>query len=370
MWIMVLIAMAKILVFMAIFLGLTAYNTLYERRVVAPIQQRIGPNRAGPWGLLQPIADAVKLFFKEDIVTAQADRFLYILAPIISLTTALLFVAMVPFGWKAPFLEQLPDAWNKFSMADLNVGVLFVLAVSSISIYAVLLGGWSANSKYSLLGGMRAGAQMLSYEISMGLSLMPVIMSAGSLSLNKIVEAQGDLPAKAMPPDQIPLVAAHLWNIMRLPWGPVGFFLLVTALLAESNRAPFDLVEAEQELVAGYHTEYSSMKFGSFFVAEYGNLITISALIVAFYLGGWQGLPFVKIVPDWLAPYLGPVWFFGKTAAVVAAFIWIRWTFPRPRYDQLMGYGWKVFFPLALANVFVAGLAIYLGRAFGVGYFG
>jgi NADH-quinone oxidoreductase subunit H len=239
-------------------------------------------------------------------------------------------------------------------MSDLNVGVLFTLAVSSISVYAVLLGGWSANSKYSLLGGMRSGAQMLSYEISMGLSLMPVIMSAGSLSLNDIVVAQGDV-----------------WNVLRLPWGPVGFFLLLTALLAEANRAPFDLVEAEQELVAGYHTEYSSMKFGAFFVAEYGNLITISALIVTFYLGGWQGLPFpVAVIPAAAAPYLGLVWFFAKTAIVVAALIWIRWTFPRPRYDQLMGYGWKVFFPLALGNVFVAGVVIYLGRAFGVRYFG
>jgi NADH-quinone oxidoreductase subunit H len=350
----VLIAMAKVLAFMALFLGLTAYNTLYERRVVAPLQQRVGPNRAGPWGLLQPIADAVKLFFKEDIVTDQADKFLYHLAPILSVSTALLFVAMVPFGPEVPFLSDLPSAWNKFSMADLNVGVLFVLAVSSISVYAVLLGGWSGHSKYSLLGGMRAGAQMLSYEISMGLSLMPVIMSAGSLSLHDIVVAQGDT-----------------WNVLRLPWGPVGFFTLLMAMLAEANRAPFDLVEAEQELVGGYHTEYSSMKFGAFFVAEYGNLITIGALMTTFYLGGWQGLPFVDAgVPAWIAPYLAIVWFMIKVAVVVAALIWIRWTFPRPRYDQLMGYGWKVFFPLALANVFVAGALMYFGRALGWKYFG
>jgi NADH-quinone oxidoreductase subunit H len=353
-WLTVLIAMVKILALMALFLGLTAYNTLYERRVVAPLQQRIGPNRAGPWGLLQPIADAVKLFFKEDIVTARAEKFLYYLAPILSVSTALLFVAMVPFGPTVPFLTDLPPAWNKFSMADLNVGVLFVLAISSLGVYSVLLGGWSANSKYSLLGGMRAGAQMLSYEVCLGLSLMPAIMSAGSLSLNDIVAAQSDV-----------------WNVLRLPWGAIGFFLAIVGFLAESNRAPFDLVEAEQELVAGYHTEYSSMKFGSFFVAEYGNLITISALITTFYLGGWQGAPFVpRIIPEWLAPYLGLVWFFTKTAILVAVFVWIRWTFPRPRYDQLMGYGWKVFFPLALGNVFVASVLIYVGRAYGIGYFG
>lgn len=353
-WLMVLIAVVKILVFMALFLACTAYNTLYERRVVARFQHRIGPNRAGLWGLLQPIADAIKLFFKEDIVVDRAEKFLYHLAPILAVTVALLFIAMVPFGPEVPFLGDLPAAWNKFSMADLNVGVLFVLAVSSIGVYSVLLGGWSGNSKYSLLGGMRSGAQMISYEIAMGLSLMPVIMSAGSLSLHDIVEAQHGV-----------------WNVLRLPWGPVGFFLFLMAMLAESNRAPFDLVEAEQELVAGYHTEYSSMKFGAFFVAEYGNLITISALIVTFYLGGWQGVPFFDVgLPAWLAPYLGIVWFAVKTAILVAVFVWIRWTFPRPRYDQLMGYGWKVFFPMALANVFVAGGLMYLGRVFGFGYFG
>jgi len=347
----------KMLVLMVLFLGATAYNTLYERRVVAPIQQRIGPNRAGPWGLLQPIADAVKLFFKEDIVTSQAERFLYYLAPIISVSCAMLFMAAVPFGPEVPILSRLPDmppSWGKFSITDLNVAVLYVFSVSSISIYSVLLGGWSANSKYSLIGGMRSGAQMISYEIAMGLSVMPVIMSAGSLSLNEIVVRQADM-----------------WNVLRLPWGPVGFFILLMALLAESNRAPFDLVEAEQELVAGYHTEYSSMKFGAFFVAEYGNLITISALIVTFYLGGWQGLPLINLhLPAYLTPWLGLVWFAIKTAVLVAAFVWIRWTFPRPRYDQLMGWGWKVFFPLALGNVFVAGLFIYLGQYFGIGYFG
>jgi len=354
MWMMALIATAKILVFMAIFLGLTAYNTLYERRVVARIQQRIGPNRAGPWGLLQPIADAVKLFFKEDIVTDRSERFLYILAPIISVSTALLFIAMVPFGPEVPFLKGLPEAWNKFSMADLNVAVLFVFAISSLGVYSVLLGGWSANSKYSLLGGMRAGAQMVSYEITMGLAIVPVVMSAGSLSLHDIVTQQADV-----------------WNVLRFPWGPLGFFLFLMAMLAEANRAPFDLVEAEQELVGGYHTEYSSMKFGAFFVAEYGNLITVSALIVTFYLGGWQGLPFVDVgIPETLAPYLGLVWFGIKTAILVASFVWIRWTFPRPRYDQLMGFGWKIFFPLALFNVFLAGALMYFGQFFGFSYFG
>ncbi len=354
MWLMFLIALAKILIFLGLFLGLTAYNTLYERRIVARMQQRIGPNRAGPWGLLQPIADAVKLFFKEDIVTDRAERFLYILAPILSFSTAMLFVAMVPFGPEVPFLNDLPAAWNKFSMADLNVAVLFAFAASSLGVYSVLLGGWSANAKYSLLGGMRAGAQMISYEISMGLAIIPVVMSAGSLSLHDIVAAQGDV-----------------WNALRLPWGPIGLFLLLVSMLAEANRAPFDLVEAEQELVGGYHTEYSSMKFGSFFVAEYGNLITISALIVTFYLGGWQGLPFIDVgIPERFAPYLGLVWFGIKTAVLVASFVWIRWTFPRPRYDQLMGYGWKVFFPLALFNVFLAGSLMYVGQFFGYGYFG
>ena len=350
-----LIAVAKVLVLMALFLAATAWNTLVERKVVAPIQQRIGPNRAGPWGLLQPIADAVKLFFKEDIITDKSEKFLYHLAPILSVTTALLFIAMVPFGPEVPGLENLPGAWNKFSMADLNVALLFVLAISSIGVYSVLLGGWSGNSKYSLLGGMRSGAQMISYEIAMGLSLIPVIMSAGSLSLHDIVAAQGDY-----------------WNLFRAPWGPIGFFVFFMAILAESNRAPFDLVEAEQELVGGYHTEYSSMKFGGFFVAEYGNLITISALIVTFYLGGWQGaIPVVDInFPAWLVPWLGLVWFGLKTFFVITVIVWIRWTFPRPRYDQLMGWGWKVFFPLALGNVFLAGVLIYFGQNLGIGFFG
>lgn len=351
---MVLIAMVKVLVFLVIFLAFTAYNTLYERRWAARLQRRVGPNRAGPLGLLQPIADAVKLFFKEDIVTDQAERFLYILAPIIAVSTAMLYVTAIPFGPEVPFLKSLPPAWNKFSMADLNVGVLFVFAVSSIAVYGVLLGGWAGSSKYSLLGGMRASAQMISYEIAMGLSIMPAIMSAGSLSLNDIVASQADA-----------------WNVFRLPWGPVGFFIFMMAMLAEANRAPFDMVEAEQELVGGYHTEYSSMKFGAFFVGEYGNLITISALITTFYLGGWQGLPFVDVgLPEWLAPYLGIVWFGLKTFLMIAVLVWIRWTFPRPRYDQLMGYGWKVFFPLALANLFVAGVLMYIGRAIGWGYFG
>ena len=354
MWISILIVLAKVLVLMVLFLTATAWNTLYERRVVAPIQQRIGPNRAGPLGLLQPIADAIKLFFKEDIVTDKADKFLYYLAPIISVSTALLFMMTVPFGPEIPGLENQPAAWNKFSMVDLNVAVLFVFAISSIAVYSVLLGGWSANSKYSMIGGMRAGAQMISYEIALGLSIIPVVMSAGSLSLHDIVVAQGDV-----------------WNVFRLPWGPVGFAIFLMAMLAEANRAPFDLVEAEQELVGGYHTEYSSMKFGSFFVAEYGNLITVAALIVTFYLGGWQGLPFVDVgIPAWLASWLGLVWFGIKTLLLVGAFVWIRWTFPRPRYDQLMGYGWKVFFPIALANVFIAGVFIYFGQSLGFGYFG
>ena len=351
----ILLAMIKVLVLMVIFLTATAWNTLYERRVAAKVQQRVGPNRAGPMGLLQPISDAVKLFFKEDIVTDKAERFMYWLAPIISICTALLFMAAIPFGPEIPGLaDKVPPAWAKFSIIDLNVAVLFVLAVSSVAVYSVLLGGWAGNSKYSLLGGMRSGAQMISYEIAMGLSIMPVIMSAGSLSLHDIVVAQADT-----------------WNIFRLPWGIVGFFLFMIAIMAEANRAPFDLVEAEQELVGGYHTEYSSMKFGGFFVAEYGNLITISALIVTFYLGGWQGLPFVDLpLPAWLGPWLGLFLFAVKTMILVAVIVWIRWTFPRPRYDQMMALGWKVLFPVALGNLFVAGVLISVGQHYGIGYFG
>ena len=291
-----------------------AYLTWLERKLVADIQVRWGPTRVGPYGLFQPIADGIKLFFKEDIVPAAADRAIYTLAPALAFVPALLSFAVIPFG-------------PKLYITDINVALLYLLAISSLGVYGIVLAGWSSNSKYSLLGGLRSAAQMLSYELSLSLSVVGVLMLAKSLSLVEIVKAQ-----------------EKVWFIFSQP---LGFLIFLICGVAETNRAPFDLPEAESELVAGFHVEYSSMKFAMFFMAEYANMVTVSALATTLFLGGWTG------------PLLPPVvWFLIKVFAFLFLYIWLRATLPRFRYDQLMCFGWKVLLPLSLANVLVTGAVV------------
>ena len=324
----------KIVVVLGVLLGVVAYIVLVERRVAAAIQNRIGPNRVGWQGLLQPLADVLKLVMKEDIVPIPADRFVHDLAPIISIGVAMTTFAVIPFGDHIMLFGH--DI--KLQIADVNIGILFILALTSLGVYGVTLSGWSSNNKYSLLGGMRSSAQMISYELAMGLSVIGVIMIAGSLQLDKIVVAQ----------------AGWKWNIVLQP---LGFITFVVAAFAETNRLPFDLPEAEPELVGGYHTEYSGLKFGLFFLAEYANMVTSGAIITTLYLGGWQ-LPFIHSfgLSDLAVCLLQVLGFCGKVALLILFFIIIRWTIPRFRYDQLMNIGWKVMLPLALLNIFLTAL--------------
>jgi NADH-quinone oxidoreductase subunit H len=331
----------KIVLLLVVHLSCTAYMVLFERKVAGWIQNRPGPNRVGPWGLLQPVADGLKLIFKEEIIPTAVDKTLYVLAPMISIGIALSLFVVIPFNQDFTIAGTLITGY----VTDINIGILYVVALSSLGIYGIVLGGWASNNKYSLLGGMRSSAQMISYEIAMGLGLLVVMMMSGSASLVDIVNSQ------------------TVWNIFVLPHGPIAFFIFFIAYLAETNRAPFDFPEAEQELVAGYHTEYSSMKFGSFFVAEYGNIVTASAIISTLFLGGWQPIhPVLSFIP-------GFIWLAGKTLFFCFCFVWIRWTLPRYRYDQLMNLGWKVFIPIGLVNVLIAGFLILFGIEFGIGYF-
>ncbi len=326
-----LISVVKIVLVLLVILTTVANLVYAERRISAFIQNRIGPNRVGPWGLLQAPADVLKLFIKEDIVPANANRFVHTLAPVISLSVALTTFAVIPFGDRI----TLFGLDIKLMIADVNVGVLYILALTSLGVYGITLSGWSSNNKYSLLGGLRSSAQLISYELAMGLSLIGVLMIAGTVRLDKIVELQSDLR----------------WNIFLTP---LGFITFLVASFAETNRLPFDLPEAEPELVGGYHTEYSGMKFGSFFLAEYANMITSSALIVTLFLGGWQ-VPFLErlsIPAIWMS-IIGVLAFVLKVSAILVFYMWVRWTLPRFRYDQLMNLGWKVMLPVALVNLVV-----------------
>lgn len=335
----------KILFIIVINLSIVAYLVLVERKVCALIQNRYGPNRVGPQGLLQPVADIVKLFFKEDIVPNDANKFVHSLAPIISIIVAFSTFAVIPFG----------DTINIFGteikllIADVNVGVLYLLALASIGVYGITLSGWASNNKYSLLGGLRSSAQMISYELSMGLSIVGVLMVAGSFQLDEIVQKQGGLILGFIP----------TWNIFLQP---IGFVTFLVSAFAETNRLPFDLPEAEPELIGGYHTEYTGMKFGLFFLAEYSNMITASALIVTLYFGGWQ-IPFLPA--DTFSPFVFALLkmfaFALKVLLTLLFFIIIRWTLPRFRYDQLMNIGWKVMFPAAIVNIIIVGGLILLG---------
>jgi NADH-quinone oxidoreductase subunit H len=324
-----LIVMIKIIMVFGGVMGALAYLTWLERKVMARVQMRPGPTRVGPFGLLQPIADGLKFLFKEDVIPTGANRFLYIAAPVFSLVPALLSFSVIPFG---PWLQ----------VTDLSVGLLFIFAVTSLGVYGIALGGWASNSKYPLMGAMRSSAQMISYELSLTLSVVGVLMIANTLSLAQLVSSQqrtwfGFIPR---------------WNIFLQP---VAFAVYVVSAIAETNRLPFDLAESEQELVAGWHTEYSSMKFAMFMLAEYANMLTVSALATILFLGGWSGPMFG---PDWLQAGLPTLWFVSKIFVFIFFYVLLRSTIPRFRYDQLMKFGWKVLLPLSLANILVTSFVV------------
>jgi NADH-quinone oxidoreductase subunit H len=318
-------------IFIILFMtGGFAYVTLFERKVLARMQVRIGPNRAGPFGALQPVADGIKLIFKEELIPHSADKLIFVLAPIITVIPALIITAVVPWGPVVViFGREVP-----LYLADLNIGALYIMAVTSISVYGITLAGWSSNNKYATLGGLRATAQMISYELAMGFAILAPVLIAGSLSLVTIVEKQASLP----------------FILLQ----PVAFVIYLMSSMAEINRAPFDMPEAEQELTAGYHTEYSGMKFALFFMAEYIKMIAVSMIGVTLFLGGYQG-PFLDQFP-----FLGPIYFVGKTILWLFVIVWLRATLPRIRYDHLMMLGWKVLFPLALLNVVITAVVIVL----------
>ena len=320
------IALKAVLIFVVLVL-LTLFNIWFERRVVARMQHRIGPNVHGPFGLLQSLADGVKLALKEDIVPKAADKVIYVVAPIIATIPAFLAWSVVPLGpeVRIPFT----DVTTPLQLTDLPVGVLFILAMASVGIYGIVLAGWSSGSTYALLGGLRSSAQMISYEVAMGLSLVAVFMYAGSMSMSEIVNAQ----------------ATDMWFV--LPLLP-SFIIYTIAMVGETNRAPFDLAEAEGELVGGFHTEYSSLKFALFFLAEYVNMVTVSALATTMFLGGWRAPWPLSLWDGANEGYLPVLWFLGKMIAFIYVFIWLRGTLPRFRYDQFMAFGWKILVPAAL----------------------
>ncbi len=323
-----------------------AYLTWYERRALARIQSRIGPNRAGPFGLLQPIADAVKLIFKEELTPGRADRIIFFWAPIITLVPSIIIAAVIPWGTTFTAFGRNITLY----LADINVGVLYLMSIASIAVYGIVLAGWSSNNKYAMLGGLRSSAQMISYELALGLSFVTAIILANSMSLLDIVNAQKSI--------------VHIGNV-TLPFPmwfvfvqPVGAVIFWIATLAEVNRAPFDMPEAEQELTAGYHSEYSGMKFALFFMAEYQKMIVICAIAATLYFGGFLG-PFVDRYP-----LLGPLYLLIKVVLLLFGMIWVRATWPRIRYDRLMSFGWKVMLPLSLAITFITATGIVLADQF------
>ena len=395
----IIVALPKIAVLLFVLLTALAYLTWFERKVVAHIQARWGPYRVGPHGLLQPLADGLKFLFKEDITPAGADKFTYFLAPFLSLSLAITSIAVIPFGPKefTIFGQSTPLA-----ITNLNIGLLLLFSITSMGVYGVALAGWSSNSKYSLLGGLRSSAQMVSYELTLTMSVVGVILMAGTFNLSEIVQAQQGFYWGFVP----------RWNLIGAPFPQViGFFLFFTAAVAETNRAPFDLVEAEQELVGGFHTEYASFKFAMFFMAEYSSMITVSCLATILFFGGWlspfpqtgmwtwthyipaaafaiagvalivHGVRYLTILGRVVLPVLGlalcalavlftrpgvpdfvqgPFWFLLKIAIFIFVYVWLRGTLPRLRYDRLMTFGWKVLLPLAILNVVITSLAIVL----------
>jgi NADH-quinone oxidoreductase subunit H len=339
-WIFLLLNVLKVAVVTVILLTAVAYTVLLERKVVGRIQNRWGPSRVGPFGLLQPLADGAKLFLKEDLMPTSVYRPLFILAPIIALACALMSIAVVPFGADIRY-----KGVDLFQIADVNIGLLILLGITSVGVYGLALSGWASNNKYSLLGALRASAQVISYELALGLSLVGVVLRSQSFRLRDIVNVQ----------------ATHgmlSWNIFG-GFQFVAFFIYLMAAYAETNRAPFDLPEAESELTAGYHTEYSSMKFAMFFMAEYANMITVGCVASLLFLGGWSS-PFGNLIPAIGGPVvqaLLPVfWFVAKVFFFLFLYIWVRGTLPRFRYDQLMSFGWKFLMPLAILNIIVTSL--------------
>jgi NADH-quinone oxidoreductase subunit H len=341
----VIVSVIKILIALVVLLTAVAYTVWLERKVVGRIQNRWGPTRVGPFGLLQPLADGVKFLMKEDLTPPYVYKPLYIAAPMIALVFALTSISVIPIGNSV----TLFGITTPLQITDVNIGLLIVLGITSMGVYGVALAGWSSNSKYSLLGGLRAGAQMVSYEIALGLSLIGVLIMSGSFSLRDIVNAQGGTYLGFIP----------RWNIFQGQF--VGFFIYLMAAFAETNRVPFDLPEAETELVAGYHTEYSALKFAMFFMAEYANMITVACLASLLFLGGWHGPLFG---PVWLQAILPVFLFFLRVFGFLFLYIWIRGTLPRFRYDQLMNFGWKFLFPLAIANLVITAFIVALKASF------
>ncbi|HVN30622.1 MAG TPA: NADH-quinone oxidoreductase subunit NuoH [Thermoanaerobaculaceae bacterium] len=341
-WIAFLVVpLVKIVVILLVVILLAAYLSYFERKILAYMQIRIGPNRVGPRGWLQPIADALKLFVKEDIIPSRAEKFVYIIAPALITVPALVVFSVIPFGADTTFFGLLKQPMPPY-LTDINVGILFILGVSSVGVYGVILGGWASNNKFSLMGGLRSAAQLVSYEVPMGFSVVAVLLMAGSLSMVKIVEAQKQ---------------AGIWFVVP---GIVAFFVYFVCGIAETNRNPFDLPEAESELVAGFHTEYSGMKWAFYFLAEYANMVVISSVATVLFFGGWlrpfpnvAALTFLDVVPPF-------IWFGAKVGVFLFCYIWFRGTFPRYRFDQLMALGWKVLLPVSLANLLVVGLGVLL----------
>jgi NADH-quinone oxidoreductase subunit H len=340
----------KVVVVILALLGGFAYLTWYERRALARIQTRIGPNRAGPFGLLQPIADAIKLIFKEELVPAKADKILFFWAPVITMVPSIIIAAVIPWGTSFTLFGRE----IKLSIGDINVGVLYLMSIASISVYGIVLAGWASNSKYAILGGLRSSAQMLSYELALGLSFVVSIILANSMRMLDIVDTQKDM-----------------WFVVIQPVGAIIFWI---ATLAEVNRAPFDMPEAEQELTAGYHSEYSGMKFALFYMAEYQKMIVISAILATLYLGGFREFWFLKNtifsvdyswtlgswhITNW---FLGPIYLFLKVVFLLFGMIWVRATWPRLRYDRLMALGWKILLPLSLVIVFITAAGVLLAE--------
>ena len=389
-----LLAVIKAAVVVGVLMLTLLYLQWVERKVIAHIQVRLGPYNVGPHGLLQPIADTLKLLTKEDLLPPGVNRFYFILAPFLAITLSLLSIAVIPFGPQIHVGGV--DTW--LQLTDLNIGVIFVLAISSLTVYGIVLAGWSSNSKYPLLGALRSSAQMISYELPLGMAVAATLLLSNSLSLRKIVETQSGYYGGFFP----------AWNLFRMPFPQIfGFIIFVIAVFAETNRVPFDLPEAENELVAGFHTEYSSMKFASFFMAEYANMVTVTCMATALYLGGWLplwpvklgsnyapaaafalsgaiciysglqarkrdrlslrlfGVLFLVVAVVFLIPLvqtlLAPLfWFLAKTGLLLILFIWVRGTLPRFRYDQLMRFGWSFMFPVAVANLMITGLLVAL----------
>jgi NADH-quinone oxidoreductase subunit H len=344
-----LLSVLKVAVVLVITLTAVAYTVLLERKVIGHMQNRWGPSRTGPFGLLQPLADGLKLFLKEDLMPLAVERPLYILAPMIALSCALVSIAVVPFGAITRVSLNGGPGVDMFEIANVNIGLLVILGITSIGVYGIALSGWSSNNKYSLLGSLRSTAQVISYELALGLSLVGVVLRAQSLNLRTIVDSQ----------------TAHgllSWNFFG-GFQFVAFFIYLMAAYAETNRAPFDLPEAETELVAGYHTEYSSMKFAMFFMAEYANMITVSCVATLLFFGGASS-PFGQLIPAFgghIVQAILPVfWFVAKVFGFLFLYIWVRSTLPRFRYDQLMDFGWKFLLPLAMANIIVTSFVLAL----------